>query len=466
MSLLDNVIWRQIYLNGVLIIDQPQALDFVGDNVLVETVNGRTQVSVSNPIDSKTSVRSASDGPLTMVGVQPVAGVALVAGNRVLVKNQADGSENGIRIVAAGAWPRSSDADSDADVTAGLTVYVEEGTQAGHWTLVTPNPITLDTTPLVFSRSVLQLTTDPPANVTKAAATVGVSATAARADHKHDASTAAPAAAGLATASAEGSATSLARSDHKHQANTAPVNVTKAAAAIGTSDEPARADHKHDASTAAPTATGVATAPAEGAATTLARSDHAHQANTAPVNVTKSAAAIGTSGEPARADHKHDITTAVAVAVGAANAEGSSTALARADHVHDASNLPTQNSTLDMGNQIISGIKAASFTSESDAGNSGASITIDFGVAHKRKVTLNAATPAITLQFPGVGNYQLKVFQDATGNRVPSFLVSGGVVYKAGGALSFSTAANARDILSVYFDGTDIYLAPVTGFAV
>ena len=179
------------------------------------------------------------------------------------------------------------------------------------------------------------LTASAPANVTKAAAAVGVATSAARADHKHDITTAAPGATGLGTTSGEGSATTVARSDHTHQSNTAPVAVTKAAAAIGTSGEPARADHKHDVSTAAPAATGVATSSGEGSATTLARSDHTHQANTAPVNVTKAAAAIGTSGQPARADHKHDVTTAAAVELtDSTNAEGNATSLARSNHTH------------------------------------------------------------------------------------------------------------------------------------
>lgn len=60
------------------------------------------------------------------------------------------------------------------------------------------------------------VTASAPANVTKAAAAVGVATDAARADHKHDISTAAPSTIG--TANAEGSATSLARSDHVHLA--------------------------------------------------------------------------------------------------------------------------------------------------------------------------------------------------------------------------------------------------------
>lgn len=120
--------------------------------------------------------------------------------------------------------------------------------------------------------------------------------------------------------------------------DTAPVDVTKAAAAAGVAADGSRQDHKHDVSTTAPGATGVATASAEGLATTLARSDHAHQSNTAPADVTKGAAVIGTSGEPARADHKHDITTAApagtAVQIGNAAAEGAATTVALSDHKH------------------------------------------------------------------------------------------------------------------------------------
>lgn len=53
-----------------------------------------------------------------------------------------------------------------------------------------------------------------PENVTKSAASAGASGLAARADHKHDVTTAAPSTIG--TANSEGSASSLARSDHVH----------------------------------------------------------------------------------------------------------------------------------------------------------------------------------------------------------------------------------------------------------
>ena len=54
----------------------------------------------------------------------------------------------------------------------------------------------------------------------------------------------------------------------------APDDVTKAAAAVGVATDAARADHKHDISTA--TVGAIGTANTEGAATSMARSDHTH----------------------------------------------------------------------------------------------------------------------------------------------------------------------------------------------
>jgi hypothetical protein len=100
-----------------------------------------------------------------------------------------------------------------------MTTFVLEGTLNQHtkWVLVTPEPITVGTTPLTFTKfsGDVTLTTAPPADVSKSPASPGTSTEAARADHKHDVVTAAAVAVG--TANAEGSATSLARSDHTHQ---------------------------------------------------------------------------------------------------------------------------------------------------------------------------------------------------------------------------------------------------------
>jgi hypothetical protein len=189
------------------------------------------------------------------------------------------------------------------------------------------------------------LTLLPPVNVTKSAAAVGAGASAARYDHKHDISTAAPIITSIGDVTAEGVATTIARSDHVHglTAPGAPVNVTKAAAAAGVATTVARSDHKHDVSTASPGTINVGDAPAEGVSTFLARADHVHglTAPVAPVNVDKSAASAGVATTGTRSDHKHDVNTGVPVAIGTANAEGVASTLTRSDHVHKGMYLQT-----------------------------------------------------------------------------------------------------------------------------
>lgn len=91
------------------------------------------------------------------------------------------------------------------------------------------------------------VTSTPPANVTKAAAAVGVSTEAARADHKHDIATAAPSTLNPDQANAEGTSSSLSRADHIHNvpADTAVGLDTSTLSAEGASSSFARANHTH-----------------------------------------------------------------------------------------------------------------------------------------------------------------------------------------------------------------------------
>ena len=128
-------------------------------------------------LDVKDSVRAATTADITLSGTQAVDGVSLVASDRVLVKNQSTGSENGIyTVVSGGAWVRSVDADASAKVTAGMFVFVEEGTANADsgWVLTTDNPITLGTTALAFTQfsGAGQLTAG--AGLTKTGSTIDV----------------------------------------------------------------------------------------------------------------------------------------------------------------------------------------------------------------------------------------------------------------------------------------------------
>lgn len=80
-------------------------------------------------IDWKESVKVSTTGAITLSGEQTIDGVAVVADDRVLVKDQADAFTNGIYTVAAGAWVRAADSDGtpSSEVSGGNTTYVEAG---------------------------------------------------------------------------------------------------------------------------------------------------------------------------------------------------------------------------------------------------------------------------------------------------------------------------------------------------
>jgi hypothetical protein len=107
--------------------------------------------SSTEPTDFKDSVAVATTANITLSGEQTIDGV-LTSANRVLVKDQTTGSQNGIYVSAAGAWSRADDADVDPDITAGMLVYVENGTANGDqvFTCTNNGTITIGTTALVF----------------------------------------------------------------------------------------------------------------------------------------------------------------------------------------------------------------------------------------------------------------------------------------------------------------------------
>lgn len=83
--------------------------------------------NVAQGLDPKQSVKSSTVGNLaSLSGEMTVDGIALVAGDRVLVKDQNDEAENGIYVVASGSWSRASDSDAWAELVSAY-VFVEQG---------------------------------------------------------------------------------------------------------------------------------------------------------------------------------------------------------------------------------------------------------------------------------------------------------------------------------------------------
>lgn len=140
--------------------------------------------ALATGLDFKQSVKAATTTNITLSGSQTIDGVAISAGMRVLVKDQTDGTQNGIYVAAAGAWTRAADADNTPsnEVTSGMFCYVEEGTVNADsgWVLATNDVITLGSTNLVFTQftGLGQITAGN--GLTKSGNTINVGGTAGR----------------------------------------------------------------------------------------------------------------------------------------------------------------------------------------------------------------------------------------------------------------------------------------------
>jgi len=104
-------------------------------------------------LDVKDSVKAASIANVSLTGAQTIDTISLVAGDRVLLKNQTAGAENGIWIVSASAWSRATDADTATKLTSGAFVFVEQGSQADSgWVMTTDGAITVGTTAISWAQ--------------------------------------------------------------------------------------------------------------------------------------------------------------------------------------------------------------------------------------------------------------------------------------------------------------------------
>jgi hypothetical protein len=118
-----------------------------------DAANKRYVDSVAQGLTVKDSVKASTTANITLSDEQTIDGVNVVAGDRVLVKNQSSASANGIYIVASGAWSRSEDADAYNELISAF-VFVEEGSTLADtgWVCTVDAGGTLGTTPITWSQ--------------------------------------------------------------------------------------------------------------------------------------------------------------------------------------------------------------------------------------------------------------------------------------------------------------------------
>lgn len=120
--------------------------DFVTLNQASDLVNnmGFKQVRVAST--ANVAIASTGNGAT-------IDGVAVATGNRVLLKDQTDQTQNGIYTVGTSSLTRATDADTAAELPPGTIVVVDQGTANGDkmFMLTTNAGYTMGTSNLVFS---------------------------------------------------------------------------------------------------------------------------------------------------------------------------------------------------------------------------------------------------------------------------------------------------------------------------
>lgn len=119
--------------------------------------------SVAQGLDIKEAVRVCTCGQgnidlSSSTDPNPIDTVTLNDGDRILLIEQTDATENGIyEAVDADdptTWVRTTDANDDVDINTGMFVLSVGGSESGNvgFVLITPNPIDVGVTPLNFTR--------------------------------------------------------------------------------------------------------------------------------------------------------------------------------------------------------------------------------------------------------------------------------------------------------------------------
>jgi hypothetical protein len=106
--------------------------------------------TVAQGLNPKAACKAGTLTNTTLSGLQTIDGYSVLAGNRVLVKNQTATADNGIYVASASAWTRATDMDLWAEVPGAYTVVLN-GSQANTaWVSTSADTGTIGVTPITF----------------------------------------------------------------------------------------------------------------------------------------------------------------------------------------------------------------------------------------------------------------------------------------------------------------------------
>jgi hypothetical protein len=113
-----------------------------------------TEYSKIKGTSVKKPAKLATTADIFLSGLQQIDGVTASTGDRILVKDQLDATENGIYVALSTAWLRTTDFYSSVDVFSGSRVFVNDGevNSASEWYISSPDPLTLGVSDILFSR--------------------------------------------------------------------------------------------------------------------------------------------------------------------------------------------------------------------------------------------------------------------------------------------------------------------------